>query len=207
MLSDVDFLKSDFEQCFQQLRYYDEIYYKYIRFLFSGYTAVLSASYALYISYKTNSEVVLGITGLLFLSAVIGTLFVALMIRNRVYFVYTARFINEIRNAYLSKQPLKVKNIAGMFDNPRYPKLFTYGSTQSITVYITICLNSLIICSALIALKKYLALSQKIGFIIPNYFFIIIFIIALSIQLIWIIIYLKTKEKTGHFSKAIFGIK
>ena len=101
------FLEQDFAQCFAQMRHHDAQILDICKFMFIAYTALVGAAVALFelavekhLNMRPAAGMAVGV-GLL-----IGVLLFCLTIRNRVYFVIVARYVNETRRAFLSKHPL-----------------------------------------------------------------------------------------------------
>jgi hypothetical protein len=117
------YLHKEYELCFEQLRFYDERHNTTLKFLFSLTSAVATAEFAIYkflqgptqgffASQAFLSSVVFVATLLLYLS----------MLRNRIYFVYTARQLNAIR-AYLMKTEAEEFNNNQLFTSTDFPAL------------------------------------------------------------------------------------
>lgn len=135
----VKFLERDFNQCFDQLRHYDNQICGICKFAFTAYAALLGIAIGFY-KYKTEmigtSIVILGV------GVLVGLVLFALVIRDRVYFVRVARYINEHRRHFLRVRPLGFENITKMFDDPNYPPYFDWKSSQAWASHITAFLNS-----------------------------------------------------------------
>src|SRR5256885_13447222 len=101
------FLDRDFNQCFQQLRHYDSQILEVCKFAFFGYSTLIGAALGLYqFGLKEHLTLAAPINGILGTGLVLGIFFFALGIRNRVYFVQVARYINEQRQLFLALHPL-----------------------------------------------------------------------------------------------------
>ena len=100
-----DFLHKEYDQCFQQLRFYDERQFHLLTYLCTLTSAVASAIFVLYQLLAKESYafyaalMVLGL--IVFVACVL--LFLA-MLQNRLYFVFTARQINAIRSHCLKHE-------------------------------------------------------------------------------------------------------
>src|SRR5713101_4326952 len=82
------FLDRDFNQCFQQMRYYDGQIIDICKFAFTGYTAIVGAALSLY-KYGSDkgSDFRSPAVAMLAIGLLLGLCLLALMARNRVYFV------------------------------------------------------------------------------------------------------------------------
>lgn len=187
-----DFLKADFEQYQQWMRHYDTSFFSIIKFLYTGYTAIIMAVYVLYPSFPTSIEARIGATLLLFFASTVSSIFLYWLLRNRVYFTKATRFVNEIRGAYLQQEPLGVKNKTQIYTNPDYPPYFNPGSTHSIFLYFTALCSAVLISLAISFLWRTINLPSQITF--SFCVLTIITGIIAAIYLIWIISYLKSKE-------------
>lgn len=194
-----DLLKSDFEQCFEHLRHYDNLFISMSNFLYSGYAAVIVAVFTFYSAYPRNITSSIGITCLLLFSFFVGILILGFLIRNRIYYVFLSRFINEIRRDYLIKKPMDFKNESGMYKDPQNPTIFNPGSTHMILMYFVILCNSSLLAGAITFLFRTIAFITLDESKFSLTIFIFIFIISVLNQAIWILCYfwLKDKKKTA----------
>lgn len=97
------FLERDFNQCFQQKRYYDAQIFDILKFLFTAYSAIIGIALGLYQFYlKEGKDLSLPAVAVLAVGLILGLFMFALAVRNRVYFVHVARYINEQRNFFLN---------------------------------------------------------------------------------------------------------
>jgi hypothetical protein len=142
----IKFLMNDFAQCFQQLRHYDGQIVDLSKFAFAGYTAILGTATGLYqFAMKEGKDFTVPIALILASGLVFGVFLFALVIRNRVYFVQVARYINEQRGLFLDVKPLGFQNRAGMYTNPHLPPFFNWRSSQAWYSYIIAAFNSLLL--------------------------------------------------------------
>src|ERR1700730_8470400 len=139
------FLDRDFQQCFAQMRHYDDQIINVCTFTFTAYASVLGASLALYkygiengLDYRWAASEIL-LVGLL-----VGIFLFSLAIRNRVYYVVVTRDINEHRAFFLAKKPLGFEDKTRMYTNPKQPPFFHWRSSQSLLLYVLATLNALI---------------------------------------------------------------
>ena len=137
------FLSRDFTQCFAQLRHYDSQIWAICRFAFTAYVAIVGAVIGLY-QYSIDRSIDLIPVAMCILSIgiALGFMIYGLIIRNRVYYVFVCRYINEHRGFFLNTQPLGFTNSSGMYVNSRQPPYFNWRSWQSFLAYITALLNA-----------------------------------------------------------------
>lgn len=137
------FLGRDFSQCFQQMRHYDGQIVDICKFSFTGYLAVVGAALAVY-KYGVDKSIdyTLPAVAVLCLAAVFGFILLGLVVRNRVYFVVVARYVNEHRWFFLKDKPLGFANESRMFRNPAQPPYFSWLSSQSWLTYMMTLLNA-----------------------------------------------------------------
>jgi len=188
----IKFLESDFNQCFEQMRYYDSQIVGTLKFQFAGYTTLIGLTLGI-IKYGEVKEVDFSfpISAFLIVGLIIGVLLYAIMIRNRVYFVHLARYINEIRSKFLSSKPLGIENTSKMYTNSTLPQFYNFRSSQAWYVYIVSTFNATL--GFMLGIINY---SQIVAWII--FFFLII------LQLSSGILYLCSREgKT--IEKSVFG--
>lgn len=127
------FLDRDFEQSFMQMRHYDGQIIEIVKFALAAFAPIAGGSLAIYqygiehhVDYRSVSISVVA-TGLL-----VGLTLLALAARNRVYFVRSARYINEQRRFFMQTQPLGFRNEAGMYTSPAQPAYFNWWSSQTL---------------------------------------------------------------------------
>src|SRR5258706_12312959 len=118
----IKFLDRDFNQCFTQMRHYDDQLWDICKFAFTGYSAVVTPAVGLFqYSRDKGANLEPAAIALLMVSLLLGLFLFALTIRNRVYFVFVTRYINEHRGFFLKGQPLGFANRTRMYTNPKHP--------------------------------------------------------------------------------------
>ena len=137
------FLERDFNQCFSQLRRYESLIWDICKFTFTAYTAVLGVALGLY-KYSANQNVDLteAAIAVLMVGLLVGLSMMYLVIRNRVYYVIVARYINEHRAFFLKDAPLGFSNVSRMYTNPDKPPYFNLTSSQIWVANLIAFLNS-----------------------------------------------------------------
>lgn len=194
MVNNEEFLKSDFEQCHEWMRHYDSSFTSMISFYYTGFAAILTASYVLYSRFPESLEASIGATILLFFGALLSPIFLYWLMKNRVYFTKTARWINEVREAYLRQEPLGVKNKSKIYTDYKSPSYFNPSSTHSIFLYFIALCGSILAGLAYFSVLRTTALKAGEGFRYPFYSAILIVVIICVVYILWIIFYLRNKE-------------
>jgi hypothetical protein len=191
------FLDRDFQQCFEQMRHYDDQIIDVCKFAFTAYATVLGASLALYkygvergVDYRWAAGAIL-LVGLL-----IGLSLFCLAIRNRVYYVVVTRYINEHRAFFLRNRPLGFENKTRMYADPAQPPFFHWRSSQSLLLYVLSILNALIFGVLAYMASDYLNSRHKT--------LIVLTLAFLITELLFGISYLNSRE-TKSASRAVFG--
>lgn len=189
----IDFSISDFNQCFEQARYYDTQIVDIFKFLATYYTTVAGIAIGLY-QYASEKNINIHealICGLI-IALIFGICMFFLIVRNRVYFVFCMRYINEHRKNFLSFKPLGFENKTKMYTNHKKPPFFNIFSSQSWWMYVVAILNSTLL--GIIGYFIKLELTAIVGG----------GVILLMLQLLIGILYLKSQENKSA-SAAVFG--
>jgi hypothetical protein len=186
------FLDRDFNQCFTQMRHYDGQILDIVKFTFTTYTAILGITIGLYqFSTKEDVNLIPVGTAITLVGFLFGVVMTTLIVRNRVYFVVVARYINEHRRLFLQKKPFGFENVVGMYTSTSNPQYFNWRSSQSLFLYIVVLLNSIML---LAVLFPYCWLPFSIG----------AGLLSIVVHLAAAISYLNTRDqKTAD--KAVFG--
>lgn len=109
--NNVDFLLKEYEECYKQIRFYDERMERLIKYLFMvSYASLIGIYYIFksnninYSNFNTFNNNVLMILVLISVFDFLFSVFVLLsLIKNRIYFVIVAKQMNSIRNYFISK--------------------------------------------------------------------------------------------------------
>lgn len=191
------FLDRDFNQCFTQLRHYDAQLWDICKFAFTGYSAVLALSVGLFeYSRDHDANLVPSAMALLLVSLLLGLFLFALAVRNRVYFVFVTRYINEHRQFFLSAKPFGFSNSSGMYTNPKQPPFFNWRSSQAWLCYIVASLNAVLGGSVV---RMGVRARADVWVLTASTF------AAMFVVQVWLAVwYLNTRENKGA-SKAVFG--
>jgi hypothetical protein len=186
------FLELDFVQCFTQMRHYEGQNLDLLKFTFTAYVALIGVAVGLYqFSKKENIDLIPVNTAILSIGLLFGVFMLSLIVRNRVYFVVVARYVNEHRRHFLKSKPLGFENRAKMYVSTDHPHFFNWRSGQSFQFYLLALLNSTVGTGILFPY-------------VPLWCDVLAFVIALSAQLVAAIMYLKSRE-TLSADVAVFG--
>lgn len=190
-----EFLQNDFNQCFEQVRYYDGQIVDVFKFLAGFYTTVAAIAIGLY-QYAMDKSIDLSIALIsgLAVALIFGLCMFFLMVRNRVYFVFCMRYINEQRALFLSVNPHGFENKTRFYTDCTKPPFFNFWSSQSWWLYVVSILNT-----ALLSVLLYMT-KLSVGWIITACIGLVIG------QLVFGIGYLISKENKSA-SDAVFGEK
>ncbi|NPV51796.1 MAG: hypothetical protein HPY60_11470 [Candidatus Methanofastidiosum sp.] len=183
------FLERDFNNCFEQMRHYDKQSFNIFKFLSTLYTAIIGLALGLYqFGLKESTDLSIPATATIIAGQIIGLFLFSMSLRNRVYFVHTARYINEQREFFLKIKPLGFNNKSNMFTNPLQPSYFNWRSTQSWFYYTIAFMNASFFASLLYILLNNMSNQCRITY---GIFGGLVFFVALISSAIK---YFKSKE-------------
>lgn len=179
------------------MRHYDGQIWDLFKFTLASYTTIIGAAVGLYqYSLENGTDFVPVALALLTVGFLFGLCMLSLVIRNRVYFVCVARYVNEHRGFFLKSKPLGFSNVSRMFTNPKRPLFFDWRSSQSFFSYLIAALNALLLSTLL---NFWLDGSENRGWLLGG-----TFVVTVIIQLAIGISYLLAREKKGA-DAAVFG--
>jgi len=140
----IELLKIDFQECFNQMRHYDNLIWQVTAGILSLDAAILAVIFNLLDSKETVKPVLpLFISSVIALGGlIIGLFALYFILKTRIYYVKVARYVNEVREQYLKENPLGIRNQAGLYTNPSFPKIANFKSSQLVPSYILILINS-----------------------------------------------------------------
>ena len=140
------FLERDFNQCFQQMRHYDGQILDIVKFMFTAYASLVGVALGLYqFGLKERFDLTLPAVVAVVVGLVLGLFLYTLAVRNRVYFVQVARYVNEQRRFFFRYRPLGFANESGMYTDHRQPPLFNWRSSEAWYTYMIAALNSILL--------------------------------------------------------------
>ena len=182
-----EILKLDFQECFNQMRHYDNLIWQVTAGIFSLDAAILAVIFNLLDSQKAvKLSLHLFISGSIAIGGLItGLLALYFILRTRIYYVKVARYVNEVRKQYLRESPLGIKNKAGLYTNSLFPKIANFKSSQLTPAYILIIINTFF------SLLGTLLITKELTAIIA------IPISVISFQIAFLICFLKHHEKSA----------
>jgi hypothetical protein len=191
------FLDRDFNQCFQQMRYYDGQIIDICKFALTGYTAIVGASLSLYkYGIDKGSDFRPPAVAMLAIGLLLGMCLLALLARNRVYFVIVTRYVNEHRELFLAQKPLGFENKTRMYTNPSQPPFFDWRSSQTLLLYALALLNSGLLAIAVYLIRVNAACRWTLVIVLSALF--------LAAELASAVFYLVSRAKKSP-SAAVFG--
>ncbi len=181
-----EFLKQDFSECFGQLRHYDTIIIDSFKFIFTIYVALIGGAISIF-DLKLPIDLLL-LSKLLIIISIVFCFFVLFyIIEQRVYFVKVARYINEIRDHYLTGNNLGFKNLSNFYHDKGKPEYFSLTSSHIILAIIVSALNSFSI-----------GLLLYVNRVDPLYLIVGLAILSFSIEIYLLHFYLNRKEKKNQ---------
>ena len=131
-MTKTDFLLTEYECCFEHLRYYDTRHTATLKYLISLASAVAAALFALYKYFAAPTAHYCSLQALLAAVVWVGSLLLYLsMVENRVYFIRIARQINMIREYFLKSDAAEYRPRNQLWRNPQMP-MFRIGSLQTL---------------------------------------------------------------------------
>lgn len=144
------FLERDFNQSFQQMRQYDSQIFDIPKFMFTAYSTLIGVALGIYqFGLKENKNLALPAVAALTVGLVVGLFMFALIIRNRVYFVQVARYINEQREFFFKYKPMGFENLSEMYMNHKRPLYFNWWGSHAWLCYVVAALNSTLLATLL----------------------------------------------------------
>jgi hypothetical protein len=128
------------------MRHYDAQIVDIVKFAFTAYAAIVGASLALYrYGLDKGADFRAPATAIVLVGLPLGVTLLALVTRNRSYFVLVTRYINEHRDFFLKGKPLGFPNATGMFTNRGKPPYFNWRSSQALLLCSLALLNAALI--------------------------------------------------------------
>lgn len=142
------FLINDFTQSMYTHRHYDTLNWQITKFSFGEILVAIGACWSVFnwdLAKETSPNLKwIVMTIICGASLLFGVISIFTIVKNRIYFVRTSRHINELRHHVLQRQPYGFKNEANYWENPAYPDVKDYDSTQFLSLYMLIFLNMVI---------------------------------------------------------------
>jgi len=183
----LDLLIEDYNNCFEQMRYYDNQINEYIKFIITFYVAVFGTIATLFgIDGINKISIIPYIKMGLIILGLLGTIFLLIIIKNRVYFVLMARYINCIRGDVF--KDLKILNSVSIYTDKNKPEYWDSYSSQILLAHVCILFNCISFCLFISYYSNELFIIFGAG------------ILLYAIQVIVISKYLKVKDRNSKIN-------
>lgn len=137
----LEFLNQDFSESHNQLRHYDNIILDSFKFIFSIYIALIGGAISL-LNIENEFDFTFLIEALIIFSIILCTFIIFYVVEQRIYFVKTARYINEIRHYFLAENQVHFRNQSKYYSDCLKPDFFNLKSSHIILTFIISILNS-----------------------------------------------------------------
>lgn len=193
----IDFLEHDFDQCFQQMRHYDSQILDILKFMATVYSILTAVGIGIYENrIQKGDDYSLPICICLGILFCFGVFAYMLTIRNRIYFVHVARYVNEIRGYFLTSITNGFKNLSRMYVNHQQPPFFNWRSSQSFFIYLIAFCNSSLL-GVILYISTFRHIQSWSMIILPSVF-------VLLFHIVGGVLYLKSRHGLSA-SKSVFG--
>ena len=166
-------LIEDFSQSMEMHRHYDTLNWQITKFAFGEIIVAIGACWTVFSLDKGQSNTNLKwlVMFLICLASwLFGILSIYTIVKNRRYFVRTARHINELRHHVLKRNPYGFKNAAHFWEDPNYPKVRDWSSTQFTSLYMLSILTIMMGAATVYAILQYNQVSGILWPIIASVF-------------------------------------
>ena len=182
-------LIEDFSQSMEMHRHYDSLNWEITKFAFGEILIAIGACWSVFnwdLAKETSPNLKWIVMAIICgASLVFGIMAIFTIVKNRFYFVRTSRHINELRHHVYQRQPYGFKNESNFWENPYYPKVKDYYSTQFLSLYMLIFLNMFIAGTFTYSLLKYFQYDNSL---------LIALAALLPLGVSWLIAFKVTKE-------------
>ena len=177
-------LIEDFSQSMEMHRHYDSMNWQITKFAFGEILVAIGACWTVFNwdLAKENTPNLKWIVMSIICGAslVFGIISIFTIVKNRVYFVRTSRHINELRHHVLQRQPYGFKNETHFWENPSYPDVNDYDSTQFLSLYMLVFLNMFISGALMFSVLKYLQYESLLMIVLSA-----IVPLVISVAIVW----------------------
>ena len=192
----ISFLGRDYGEAFTQLRAYDKQLWEIAKFSFLQLVGSIGAVWAVFsLANGKDAPSILAaqweLVGsiMLITSFLFSILAAQYIVRTRVYFAATARYINDHRNFFLSTIPIGFRNRSGYYTNYQFPKAFDRGSTQLLSAYFINVVSSFILGFGVGLLAHYLGMTAEVASILG----IVVWLISGTLEIAYAVHYLQSR--------------
>lgn len=204
----ISFLGRDYSEAFSQFRAYDKQIWEITRFSFLQLVGSIGAVWVVFmLANGKDAPLILTMhwklvgSIILIISFLFSLLAVQYIMRIRVYFATTARYINDHRNFFLSTLPIGFRNRSRYYANYQYPKAFDRGSTQLLSTYFISVVSSFNLGFGIGLLASFLGMTEVNASILG----IIVWLVSSTVEITYAIYFLKSKTDRSTDAD-IFGI-
>jgi hypothetical protein len=193
------FLGKDFDQAFSMLREYDGRIWEITKFSFLQLVASIGAVWTIYSFAHAKEppampsnlwELISAI--LLIISFLFSFLGIQLILRTRVYFVRTARYINGQRGFFFSKNPPIYSNPSNYYKDPAMPLYYEIGSSELLSAYTIIVVSAFVFGFGIGLLTHYFNLLMEVPAIVLG---IMVWLVMAVVEFRYAGSYLSGKDK------------
>jgi len=176
-------LIEDFSQSMEMHRHYDSLNWQITKFAFGEILVAIGACWTVFTlepETMSNQNLKWFVMFLICLiSWLFGVLSIYTIVKNRSYFVRTARHINDLRNHVLQRKPYGFDNKANFWADPSKPKVRDWRSTQFTSLYMLTALTMLVGFATVYSIFQYNQIDSLLWPIMAVVFtFAIIFVIV-----------------------------
>jgi len=203
----IAFLGRDFEEAFKQLREYDKQIWEITKFSFLQLLGSIGAVWTIFTLANGNDApkipdnawqpVGAAILVISFLFSLLGVQF---LLRSRVYFAVTARYINDQRKFFLSSKPIGFGNQSRYYTDPSQPKAFDAGSTQLLSTYVISLVGALVLAAGIGIFAQYIGVPTVLAVLLG----LVVWLVTSLATIGYAILYLRSKRDTSA-SQDVFG--
>ncbi len=193
------FLYKEYEECFTQLRFYDERQMGLVNFVLTLSSTAATLVFGFYkIFEKDISKFLLAQNILSLIIYISTTVIIAGMIQNRIYFTICAKQINAIRK-YMLKTEVPDFKENQMYVSTNF-RVFKFFSVQTLMILGVLVISVIYLGSFIFSLCEIIGISNSLG---KAFRFSFIF---MGLKLCMVILYFKIKSQSSA-DKAIHGEK
>lgn len=194
---DYTFLYREYEECFKQLRFYDERQVGLVNYILTLSSTAATVIFGLYKLFeKDMSKFFLAQSVLSLIIYVSIIVIIAGMVQNRIYFTFAAKQINAIRKHFLENEASYFKENQ-MYTSTSF-SAFKFLSIQTLMIFGVLTISIIFWSSFIFSFCEVLDLSNSLVKAIS------LSIILMGIKVLTIMLYLKTKGKSSA-DRAIHG--
>lgn len=152
----LSFLLTEYGQCYEHMRHYDETKLSLAEFAVSFYSIIATIVFAIVQYYPDKSNDISMYLGLfLFFISVAGFLIIAMLTKNRAYFVQVARQVNSLRKELMALNVFNFQNF--LYTDTNTPVPYNPRSTHVLLLYFFSFVNAVFFSFGIFFTLSYLA--------------------------------------------------